>query len=70
MEYVRTVDFEAIEKSGADERMTQNLFDHTSGAKNCTINWIRAPAGGGCPIGLPVLAVERIFCIPSDKMTT
>ncbi|MBU0652374.1 MAG: hypothetical protein KKH02_05045 [Proteobacteria bacterium] len=29
MEYIRTVDFAAIDKSGADERLTQRLFDHT-----------------------------------------
>lgn len=28
MEYVRTIDFDAINKSGADERLTQKLFDH------------------------------------------
>jgi hypothetical protein len=38
MEYVRKVDFAAIENSRADERLTQNLFDQTTGAKNCTIN--------------------------------
>ena len=27
---IRTVDFAAIEKSGADEYLTQALFDHTT----------------------------------------
>ena len=52
MEYIRTVDFAAIDKSGADERLTQSLFDHTSGARNCTINCIKTPAGGGSPAGI------------------
>jgi hypothetical protein len=41
MEYVRKVDFAAIAKIGANERLTQNLFDRTSGAKTCTIYLLR-----------------------------
>ena len=33
MEYVRMVDFAAIDRSGADEYLSQTLFDHASGAK-------------------------------------
>jgi mannose-6-phosphate isomerase-like protein (cupin superfamily) len=69
MEYVRTVDFAAIEKSGVDERLTQNLFDHTSGAKTCTINCIKTPAGGGSPAGMHFHDVDQIFYILSGTMT-
>ena len=69
MEYVRTVDFAAIEKSGVDERLTQNLFDHTSGAKTCTINCIKTPAGGGSPAGLHFHDVDQIFYILSGTMS-
>ncbi len=69
MEYVRTVDFAAIEKSGVDERLIQNLFDHTSGAKTCTINCIKTPAGGGSPAGLHFHAVDQIFYILSGTMS-
>ncbi len=69
MEYVRMVDFAAIEKSGADERLTQKLFDHTSGAKHCTINCIKIPVGGGSPFGLHVHSVDQIFYILSGKIS-
>jgi mannose-6-phosphate isomerase-like protein (cupin superfamily) len=69
MEYVRMVDFEAIDTSGADERLTQNLLDHTSGAKNCTINCIKTPAGGGSPAGMHTHDVDQIFYILSGTMS-
>ena len=69
MEYVRTIDFDAINNSGADERLTQNLFDHTSGAKNCTIICIKTPAGGGSPAGMHVHDVDQIFYILSGTMS-
>lgn len=68
MEYVRKVDFEAIDKSGADERLTQKLLDHTSGAEHCTINCIKTPPGGGSPAGMHVHAVDQIFYILSGTM--
>lgn len=69
MEYIRTVDFAAINQSGAEERLTQKLFDHTSGARNCTINCIKTPAGGGSPAGLHVHEVDQIFYILSGTMS-
>ena len=69
MEYVRTVDFEAIDKSGADERLTQNLYDHTSGAKNCTVMCIKTPAGGGSPAGMHIHAFDQVFYILKGTMS-
>ncbi len=69
MEYVRMVDFAAIERSGADERVTQSLFDHTSGAKNCTINCFKTPVGGGSPAGMHIHAVDQIFYILKGTMS-
>jgi len=69
MEYVRKINFEAIEKSGTDDRFTQNLFDHTSGAKHCTINCIKTPIGGGSPFGLHVHSVDQVFYILSGTMS-
>jgi mannose-6-phosphate isomerase-like protein (cupin superfamily) len=69
MEYVRKVDFAAIDKSGADERVTQILFDHTSGAKTCSITCIKTPAGDGSPAGMHVHAVDQIFYILSGTMS-
>jgi len=68
MQYVRKVDFEAIQKSGADERVTQKLFDHTSGAANCTVQCIKTPAGGGSPAGMHTHDVDQIFYILSGTM--
>ena len=69
MKYVRTIDFDAINKSGADEYLTQNLFDHMSGAKNCTIKCINTPKGGGSPAGLHIHDVDQIFYILSGTMS-
>jgi len=68
MEYVRRVDFAAMDQSGADKHVMQKLFDHTSGAKTCTINCIRTPAGGGSPAGLHVHDVDQIFYILRGTM--
>ena len=69
MEYVRQVDFAAIQNSGADERLTQRLFDHQSGAKTCSINVIKTPAGAGSPAGLHVHDVDQIFYVLSGVMS-
>jgi len=69
MEYIRKVDFAAIDKSGDDERLTQRLFDHTSGARSCTINCIKTPAGDGSPAGLHIHEVDQIFYILSGTMS-
>ena len=69
MEYVRRVDFAAIAKSGANERFTQILFDHTSGAKTCSVFCIKTPAGGGSPAGMHVHAFDQIFYILSGTMS-
>lgn len=69
MEYVRSIDFAAIEKSGPDERLTQILFDQTSGAKTCTIFCMKTPVGGGSPKGLHTHDVDQIFYILSGTMS-
>jgi len=63
------VDFAAIDKSGPDERVTQALYDHASGAKNCTINCIKTPVGGGSPAGMHIHAVDQIFYILKGTMS-
>jgi mannose-6-phosphate isomerase-like protein (cupin superfamily) len=63
MNYVRSVDFAAIDGSGPNERFTQTLFDYTSGAKTCAIQCIKTPAGGGSPAGLHTHQVDQIFYI-------
>lgn len=68
MEYVRTVDFDAIKRSGAGERVIQELFDHRSGAKTCSIKCIKTPAGEGSPAGMHIHAVDQIFYILSGTM--
>jgi quercetin dioxygenase-like cupin family protein len=69
MDYVRQVDFAAIEKSGADERLSQALLDHASGAKSCTVFCIKTPSGGGSPAGRHVHDVDQIFYILRGTMT-
>jgi len=69
MEYVRNVDFPAIDRRGADERLDQVLRDHTSGAETCTVHCIKTPAGGGSPAGLHVHDVDQIFYILRGTMS-
>jgi mannose-6-phosphate isomerase-like protein (cupin superfamily) len=69
MEYVRKVDFAAIDASGPEERLSQALFDHKSGAKTCTINCIKTPAGGGSPAGMHTHDVDQIYYILSGTMS-
>ena len=69
MEYVRKVDFAAIDRSGADERLTQALHDRASGATTCTINCIKTPPGGGSPAGRHVHDVDQIFYVLSGTMS-
>jgi quercetin dioxygenase-like cupin family protein len=68
MEYVRKVDFAAMHRN-PQERVLQNLFDHTSGARTCSINCIKTPPGGGSPAGMHVHDVDQIFYILSGTMS-
>ena len=69
MEYVRIVDFTAIERSGEDEQLVQSLLDHTSGASTCRINCVKTPVGGGSPAGLHTHDVDQIFYVLSGTMS-
>ena len=69
MEYVHTVDFAAIDKSGAAECLSQNLFGRASGSKTCTIDCVKTPAGGGSPAGMHVHDVDQIFYILRGTMS-
>lgn len=69
MEYVRTVDFAALEESGSDAPLIQTLLDHASGAKHCSIKYIKTPVGKGSPAGLHVHAVDQIFYILAGTMS-
>jgi quercetin dioxygenase-like cupin family protein len=68
MDYVRQVDFGKF-SSNPNERLNQWLIDHTSGATNCSINYIRTPAGGGSPAGLHTHQVDQIFYILAGVMS-
>lgn len=69
MEYVRKVDFAALNATSPDERFTQALIGHDSGAQTCTINCIKTPAGGGSPAGMHTHAVDQIFYVLSGTMS-
>ena len=69
MEYMRKVDFAALDATGPDERFTQKLLDHESGAQTCTINCIKTPAGGGSPAGMHTHDVDQIFYVLSGTMS-
>jgi len=69
MDFVRHVDFAAIDRSGANERLTQPLLDHASGAKTCTIICITTPPGDGSPAGLHIHEVDQAFYILRGTMS-
>jgi len=69
MEYVRKVDQGAVSAAGPNERYSQWLLDHTSGSKNCSINWIKTPAGSGSPAGMHTHEVDQIFYILAGTMS-
>ena len=69
MDYVRRVDDAAVAAAGPDTRFSQWLLDHTSGAKHCSINWIKTPAGGGSPAGMHTHVVDQIFYILAGTMS-
>ena len=66
MEYVRVVDFGALEAAG--DRFTQVLLDRESGSATCSVNCIKTPAGGGSPAGLHTHPVDQAFYILSGRM--
>lgn len=68
MEYLRQVDFAAFAAAGAQERLTQGLLDRESGGKECTINCVRVPPGGGSPAGRHTHVFEQIYYIVSGTM--
>ena len=68
MEYLRRVDQSAMAAAAPNDRFSQWLLDHTSGSKNCSINYIKTPAGGGSPAGVHTHAVDQIFYILSGTM--
>ncbi|HEY3058381.1 MAG TPA: cupin domain-containing protein [Chloroflexota bacterium] len=69
MDYVRSIDQAALAAARPDERFSQWLLDHTSGATSCSINYIKTPAGGGSPAGLHTHVVDQIFYILSGTMS-
>ncbi len=69
MQYVRKVDQATFDATAPDERYTQVMFDHTSGATTCSINVIKTPAGGGSPAGMHTHVVDQIFYILAGTMS-
>jgi len=68
-EYVRSVDFAALEELPSDKRFSQVLLDRASGAEHCTAAYIRTPAGGGSPEGMHVHDFEQVFYVLDGTMT-
>jgi len=66
LEYLRKVDFARL--TGVDERVTQALLDHDSGATTCSVNCIKTPPGDGSPAGMHTHVVDQIFYVLSGTM--
>jgi quercetin dioxygenase-like cupin family protein len=67
--YVRPIDRTALGAAAPEERFTQHLLGHGNGARNCTIDFIRTPPGGGSPDGLHTHEVEQVFYILEGTMS-
>ena len=68
-DYVRQVDVERIASIDPSERYSQFLLDHSSGARHCTVAYIRTPAGGGSPAGMHTHEVDQIFYVLAGVMS-
>ena len=67
MDYVRKVDFPAIEASV--KRFTQPLLERESAYAGCTVNCIKTPAGEGSPAGLHTHPVDQLFYVLDGVMS-
>ena len=52
-----------------DVRVVQRLLDPSSGARHCSVSYIRTPPGGGSPEGLHTHEVDQLFYILSGVMS-
>jgi mannose-6-phosphate isomerase-like protein (cupin superfamily) len=67
--FVRTVDFKQLNALDPGERFAQPLLDHDSGARTCTISYIRTPPGGGSPAGKHIHEVDQMFFVLAGTMS-
>jgi quercetin dioxygenase-like cupin family protein len=67
MEYVRKVDFAALEASA--ERLSQPLLQREFGTAEYSLHCIKTPAGGGSPAGMHTHPGDQIFYILSGTMS-
>jgi quercetin dioxygenase-like cupin family protein len=69
VEYIRKVDQAALAGAPPEQRFSQWLLDQDSGARSCSINYIKTPAGGGSPAGMHTHATDQIFYILAGTMS-
>jgi mannose-6-phosphate isomerase-like protein (cupin superfamily) len=67
LEYLRQVDFARL--AAVEDRVTQALLDHDSGATSCSVNCIKTPPGDGSPAGMHTHVVDQLFYILSGTMS-
>lgn len=68
-DYIRSVDLDQLASTPLSERYVQMLLDVTSGARHCTISYIRTPVGEGSPAGMHSHEVDQIFLVLSGTMS-
>jgi quercetin dioxygenase-like cupin family protein len=64
---IRLADLAAL--AGGDERVTQRLLDHASGATSCTVLLIKTPPGDASPEGLHTHAVDQHFYVLAGTLS-
>jgi mannose-6-phosphate isomerase-like protein (cupin superfamily) len=67
--YLRKVDFSALSAVPPDQRFTERLLDHSSGARTCTVSYIKTPPRGGSPEGMHIHDVDQVFYVLSGTMS-
>jgi mannose-6-phosphate isomerase-like protein (cupin superfamily) len=68
-QFVRELDSTALAGTPDSERYSQPMLDASSGARHCTISYIRTPPGGGSPAGNHIHEVDQMFFLLSGRMS-
>ena len=69
IDYLREVDFDALNATPVAERFSQRLIDGDSGGTAAMVVFIRTPPQGGSPAGMHVHDFDQHFYILSGTMS-
>lgn len=67
--YLRSVDVDAVAALSPSERFVQKLIDKSTGARACTVIYVRTPPGGRSPRGRHTHDVDQHVYVVSGTMS-